>query len=165
MPEPSKSKDQHFSEYFNDAWDRLRLRAFYICRDWEQAADLVQHALMVAYKHWDKIEDVANPDAYITKIMVRSHLRERRSRSSDEILMAELPEPQPTTALEAEAVDERIALIAALRQLGRRQRTVVALRYLADLQVDVAAQILTCAPSTVRSQSARALTTLRDILE
>ena len=132
---------------------------FYICRDWDQAADLVQQALMVAYKRWDTIEEVANLDAYITKIMVRSHLRERRSRSSDEILMAELPEQLPTTFLETEAVDERIALIAALRQLGRRQRTVVALRYLADLQVDDTAQILTCTPSTVRSQSARALTT------
>jgi RNA polymerase sigma factor (sigma-70 family) len=164
MTRLTERQDQDFSDYVAGAWNRLRLRAFRICHDWDHAADLVQSALTVAYKYWGRLEGVTNRDAYVTKIMVRFYIREIQPWSSAEIPMAALPEPPPGPALEAEAADDRVALVAALRHLGPRQRTVLVLRFLADLQVEDTAQMLMCGPSTVRSQSTRALNALRNIL-
>jgi RNA polymerase sigma factor (sigma-70 family) len=52
-------------------------------------------------------------------------------------------------------------LYRALMTLGRRQRAVVVLRYYLDLPDAQVAEILDCAPSTVRTQALRALATLR----
>lgn len=45
-----------------------------------------------------------------------------------------------------------------------RQRAVVVLRYFEDLSVEDTAATLGCAPGTVKSQSAKALRTLRVLL-
>jgi RNA polymerase sigma factor (sigma-70 family) len=61
--------------------------------------------------------------------------------------------------------DDRSALIAALQRLGPRQRAVIVLRYWMDLtEADIAAT-LDCSVGTVKSQAARALSTLRQSAE
>lgn len=49
--------------------------------------------------------------------------------------------------------------------LGKRQRAVVVLRYYLDLPDSQVAEILDCAPSTVRTQALRALAKLRESVE
>jgi RNA polymerase sigma factor (sigma-70 family) len=57
-----------------------------------------------------------------------------------------------------------MALIAALQRLGSRQRAVVFLRFWSDLSTESTAAVLGCSPGTVRSQTHRALATLRGTL-
>ena len=52
-------------------------------------------------------------------------------------------------------------LVAAVRSLPVRQRAVIALRYLDDLSEIETAAALGCAVGTVKSQTAKALATLR----
>jgi RNA polymerase sigma factor (sigma-70 family) len=160
----ARGHDQEFTMYVAGSWDRLRSRAFTLCHDWDHAADLVQSALVLAYVRWILLEKVENRDAYVTTIMARLHFRERRApRWTAEIPMSELPQVG-TIESYAEVVDDRLLLADALAQLGPRQRAVVALRLLHDLRAEEVARILTCRPSTVRSQTQRALLTLRKIL-
>lgn len=157
-------RDQEFTSYVAGSWDLLRVRAFQLCHDWDHAADLVQSALAVAYARWVLLEKVSSRDAYLTTIMARLYYKERlRSRWAAEIPMSEVPD---TTAIDsaAEAISDRLTLAAALARLGPRQRAVVAMRLLEDRRVDEVAQILVCRPSTVRSQTQRALVRLREIL-
>jgi RNA polymerase sigma factor (sigma-70 family) len=53
----------------------------------------------------------------------------------------------------------------ALVQLPVRQRTVLVLRYYEDLPDAQIADLMRCAPGTVRSQAARGLAALRPLLE
>jgi RNA polymerase sigma factor (sigma-70 family) len=78
--------------------------------------------------------------------------------------VAEQPGDPPETAVEgpADLVGERAALLAALRQLPPRQRTVVVLRYWEDLTDTQIGAALGCSPGTVRSQLSRALAKLRE---
>jgi RNA polymerase sigma factor (sigma-70 family) len=52
-------------------------------------------------------------------------------------------------------------MLAALARLGPRQRACVVLRYYEDLSIEQTAEILDCSPGTVKSQTARALDSLR----
>jgi RNA polymerase sigma factor (sigma-70 family) len=57
-----------------------------------------------------------------------------------------------------------MVVIAALATLPPKGRSVVVLRYWADLSVDQVAAVLGCSPGAVKSQSARALDKLRGVL-
>ena len=59
---------------------------------------------------------------------------------------------------------QRMEFVAALRQLPPRQRAVLVCRYYQDLDVAETAAILGCSQGTVKSQSARGLAKLRELL-
>ena len=60
--------------------------------------------------------------------------------------------------------DDALDLRAALAALPRRQRATIVLRYWSDATVSETADALGCSEGTVKSQSARAIDTLRGVL-
>jgi RNA polymerase sigma factor (sigma-70 family) len=61
----------------------------------------------------------------------------------------------------ADRLVEADALWNRLATLGRKQRAVLVLRYYEQLEDEQIADLLGCAPATVRSHASRALRTLR----
>jgi DNA-directed RNA polymerase specialized sigma24 family protein len=61
-------------------------------------------------------------------------------------------------------LDTMLDLQAAITALAPRQRAVLVLRYYCDLDVTQTAEALGCAPGTIKSQTAKALATLRRTL-
>jgi RNA polymerase sigma factor (sigma-70 family) len=55
-------------------------------------------------------------------------------------------------------------MLDALGSLTARKRTVVVLRYYEDLEVNVIAELMGCAPSTVSSLLHRAMKDMKEIL-
>jgi RNA polymerase sigma-70 factor (sigma-E family) len=128
----------------------------------EQAQDLLQNALANAARHWHRVRD-GHPEAYIRRSMYLQTVSWWRRRSHGrEVVTDDVPEravgPEATDSIEL-----RLALAAALRRLGPRQRGVLVLRYLEDIPDEQIAEILGCRQSTVRSQIARALERLRQL--
>jgi len=64
----------------------------------------------------------------------------------------------------ASSVDDRDAIIRALLTLPPRQRAVIVLRYYEDLSELEIAAVMGTSPGTVKSQSARALRRLAEVL-
>ncbi|MFD0475874.1 sigma-70 family RNA polymerase sigma factor [Nonomuraea thailandensis] len=62
-------------------------------------------------------------------------------------------------------MSQRMVLRDALARLGPRQRATIFLRFWEDRSVEETAQVLGNESSTVRSQTVRALNTLRDALD
>ncbi len=128
--------------------------------DWHAAEDLVQSALGKAYASWGKVRRADNPDAYVRSVLVRTHLSQRRLRSSGERPTAELPEGAYGDGDPA----LRVALLQALAQLPPKDRAVLVLRYWEDHSVEQTACELGLRAGTVRNRSMSALAKLRELL-
>jgi RNA polymerase sigma-70 factor (sigma-E family) len=124
--------------------------------DEHRGADLVQDALERALPRWNRIES-ADPEGYVRRIMVNRNISVwggiRRERLSDAT--------PDRIHVDRERDD---ALFDALRRLPPRQRTVIALRYLADQTEAQTAAAMGCSLGTVKSQAHVAMTTLRELL-
>jgi RNA polymerase sigma-70 factor (sigma-E family) len=127
----------------------------------QQAEDLLQTVLAKAVRHWGRIQH--HPEAYLRKAMYRQHVSWwRRGAHGREVSTDRLPERAAAGDATAR-VDLSLALRTALRRLAPRYRAVLVLRYLEDLSDQEIAEILGCKPSTVRSQTSRALDRLRAV--
>ena len=121
------------------------------------AEDLVQSAMANAFLAWRQVLAAESPEAYLRRILINTHKRTFRRRRVRELLTADVPE----TAAEIVDTDARRDLVVAVASLPRRQRAVVALRYLEERSEAEVAAILGCSTGTVKSQLSRALTALR----
>ena len=138
----------------------LRRTAYLLCGDWHKADDLVQTTLVKLYVAWPRMRSSDSPEGYTRRILVRCFLDERRRPWRRE-------SPVETIDDRAAAVrpaDELLDLRAALSQLPRRQRATLLMRFWVDASVAETADALGCSEGTVKSQTARALNTLRGLL-
>jgi RNA polymerase sigma-70 factor (sigma-E family) len=154
--------DDEFVEYVGGRLPSLRRLAFVLCHDWHRADDLVQASVTKLYVHWHRARQAASVDAYMRTIIVREFLHERRSAWARRVMLGSLLPDQPAADLDA---DSAIDLRAGIAALPTRQRAVLVLRYYCDLDVEHSAEVLGCSPGTVKSQTARALASLRRQLE
>lgn len=130
-----------------------------MCGDWHRAEDLVQTALAKLYAAWRRI-DGRGADGYVRRILANAVIDERRRPWRREVTVGVVPDyGHEATALASS--DERRDLIRALGTLPARQRVTLVLRFWVDASVAETAQILGCSTGTVKSQTSRALASLR----
>jgi RNA polymerase sigma-70 factor (sigma-E family) len=132
--------------------------------DAHAAEDVVQTALSRTFSAWGRVKHKDNPEGYVRRAIVNTHLNGLRRRPWREQPRAELPESSAHRRPESE-FDERDAMWQALSTLPPRQRAVVVLRYYEDLTESDIADVLGCSRGTVKSQSSKALASLRSIVE
>lgn len=155
--QPSAPAD--FAEFFAASGPSLMRTAWLLTGDAEAAKDLVQAALVKAFVAWPRIR----PDealAYTRRILVNENIdRWRHTRQ-------EAGAPADTLAgvpLATTVVDDRDQIVRMLEQLPEQQRTVVVLRYYADLSESATAHTLGISLGAVKSASSRGIAKLRRI--
>jgi RNA polymerase sigma-70 factor (sigma-E family) len=136
----------------------LMRTAVLLTRDRGHAEDLLQTALVKAYRRWRHIER-GDPYPYVRRVLVTSAASWRRLRMTQEIVA--LPAHDAAAPDSSEGVAERELMTAALATLPPRMRTVLILRYAEDLSEAVTAETLGCSVHTVKSQTVRGLARLR----
>jgi len=151
--------DAEFRKFMHARWPAMVRLAYALTGDQGHAEDVAQTAFTRAYASWPRVSRAGNPEAYVRRIVVNENLNRFRKHRVAERLTGTLPESSiPDGTRDS---DERSALIAALQQLGPRQRAVVVLRYWLDLSETEVATALGCSVGTVKSQASRALASLR----
>ena len=155
--------ERDFAAYVEGRRLALRGTAYLLCGDWHSADDLTQTALTRLYLVWRRIDRIRSIDAYVRQVLVRAYLDERRRPWRRERSAADPPDA-PATRDAPAAVDERLALEAALARLPARQRAVLVLRYWCDLDVRDTAAVLGISEGTVKSACARGLASVRKAL-
>ena len=140
--------------------DLLRV-AHLLTGDRGHAEDLLQTALLKAYRHWGRIAG-EDPYPYVRKVLVTSAASWRRRRTTQEIVA--LPAHDPPESDLSDAFGERDAMATALATLPPRMRAVLVLRYGEDLGEAATAAALGCSVNTVKSQTTRGLARLRATL-
>jgi RNA polymerase sigma-70 factor (sigma-E family) len=137
----------------------MRFATVLTCRTW-LAEDVVSDVLGRAFERWDRISGMAEPNAYVRRMIVNEYLSWRR-RLARTTPRAEVEPDQAGYGDGSAERAERDAMIRRLTGLPRKQRAAVVLRYYAGLpDAEIAVQ-LGCREATVRSQIHRALATLR----
>jgi RNA polymerase sigma-70 factor (sigma-E family) len=156
------TRDAVFSDYV--AGQRVRLvRAARLLTAGDEAAaeDLVQTTLTRLYVHWSRVSRADDPVAYGYRSLTNAFLDERgRAHRRREILSDTTPEVVGT----APDLETRHLVLDALGRLAPRQRAVVVLRHFLQYDVTATAEVLGCAEGTVKSQNAKALAHLREML-
>jgi RNA polymerase sigma-70 factor (sigma-E family) len=153
--------ESDFAEYVQARTGALLRLAYLLCGNAHTAEDVVQEALLRTHRHWDRVRAAGSPDAYVRRIVVNQHRSWRRRRASTELAME--PSELPSTVADdaQDALAARDLTWRLLHELSDQQRTVLVLRYYEDLSDAAIADLLDCAPGTVRSLAARAFARLR----
>jgi RNA polymerase sigma-70 factor (ECF subfamily) len=145
---------------FRRAAPRLLAIAAVIVGNSADAEDVVQDAMIAAWRRWDRIRDPARRDAWLTRICVResvNHGRKLRLRWMQEGAIDDRL-AGPSLTQPATRWDGAFAL------LSRRQRAVVVLHYSYGYTLDECSRFMGCRPGTARQHLARALSHLRETL-
>lgn len=154
-------RDGEYAEFVKVRIAPLRRLAYLLCGDGHRADDLVQETLVKLYVRWPSTRTVNNLDAYVRTILVRLHIDESRRPWSRVRLFGAVPD-RPDAA--RSGVEDRTVLRAALASLPAGQRVVLVLRFLCDLSVAEASEVLGYSEGAVRSQTFHGLKKLRAAL-
>ena len=152
-----------FEDYVAARGRALERYAFVLSGDAETAQDLVQTALLKAYRRWRRVTAAEHPDAYVRRIVTTSYLDWRRRRSWGDELVGEVQEIVSETDL-ADAVVQRDELRRALGTLTPQQRAVLVLRHYEGYDDAAIAAVLNCGEGTVRTHASRGAERLRRAL-
>ncbi|RYB95211.1 SigE family RNA polymerase sigma factor [Nocardioides oleivorans] len=153
----SASVDEEFTSFVASASPQLHRKAWLLTTSSAAAEDLLQSALAKAYVNWRRVSAADDPTAYVSGIVLKTFLSDRRRRSSTEVAVAEVDDCQ---AVPDDAA-LRLTLLAALRTLAPLDRAVVVLRYWEDLSVEETAQTLHLSSAAVKNRALRSLAALR----
>jgi RNA polymerase sigma-70 factor (sigma-E family) len=124
------------------------------------AEDITQEVLIRAHGRWDQIAPLDRPELYVRKMVLNEFLSWRR-RSWRTVPAANPMQAQDLMADHAASYNEHAAMLSQIAKLPGRQRAVLALRYYEDRSDAEIAELLGCAPATVRAYASRALAALR----
>jgi RNA polymerase sigma-70 factor (sigma-E family) len=156
----ARRDDDEFVDFAESSRDRLRRTAYLMCGDWHRSSDIVQEALIRVYVAWPRLERKGGMTAYARRAVVSVAIDQSRRRSSTELPSAH-DETVRGSGDVATGVVDRDLLLRALALLPKRQRACVVLRYYEDLPVADVAAALGISEGTVKSQTSRALATLK----
>jgi RNA polymerase sigma-70 factor (ECF subfamily) len=147
--------------------ERVYRFALMVSRDRDGAQDLAQEALVRAIRALASYDSSRGTvEAWLWRIVVNAARDAGRVAGRRELLLERLAgwqRAEPAASPEALALD-RIGdaeLLARLRELPRRQRTLLALRYGADMPVAEISTHLGESPDAVKAAIRRALARLR----
>ncbi len=161
------TQEQEYRQFAADCLPWLNRTAYVLAGDTHRGDDLVQETLVKAYVHWRRVRRADNPRAYLRQILVRCSIDVARSARWREVTVED-PSQGSRRPISVEdgsnALVDRDELRTALTRLGLRQRQVIVLRFVEDLDVATTAELLGISEGTVKSTTSQALVALRRIL-
>jgi RNA polymerase sigma factor (sigma-70 family) len=151
---------------YTEAFPRLHSRAYAVAYRMlgrrSSAEEVAQETLTRAFARWSGMK--GDPTGWCVKVALNLAMDQLRVAERDRRRQRELIALDVASGSDLYAA-ERIDLYAALRRLPRRQRQIVALRWIGDLSEQQTADALGISVGNVKSQASRGLETLRHRLD
>lgn len=149
------TQERDFGEFYRDSKDGVFRAVLLATRDADRSEDAVSEAFARAFAKWPTVQHHPAPAAWVIRTALNSFRSGWRTWSREGGSVPEIVAvAPPPTELDPE-------LLALLWRLPKRQRQVVALRVLADLDTQQTASSLGISPKTVTVHLHRALAALR----
>jgi len=154
--------DGDFSSYVVARWPCLIRSLVLLGSTYAEADAVARDSLARCRATWEHDRDTDDVDAQVFRILLEQRGRlERRRRKGRPTGVPDLPEPpllvDPTYADPERRLAQRRALADALARLPVEERTVLVLRFVAELSEDQVADVLDTGPDEVRGRQADGL--------
>jgi RNA polymerase sigma factor (sigma-70 family) len=143
--------DDGFAAFYAAQHSGLVRALTVVAGDAEAATDAADEAFARALERWSRVRDMASPGGWTYRVALHA-LRRRQRRGALERTLLQRHRPPVTAPPDLGDPD----LWRAVRRLPERQRTAVALRYIADLPEARVAEAMGIAPGTVAATLHRA---------
>jgi RNA polymerase sigma factor (sigma-70 family) len=147
-----------FEAFYDAARNPVYRAVVLVTRQPDRAEEATAEAFARAFTHWDRLTDHPNPTAWVARTALNSFI------SSWRIWRREAYGVPDTLTASEEGRSLDPFLLRTLWRLPRRQREVVALRIILDLDARATAATLGIAEGTVGVHLKRALDHLREAL-
>jgi RNA polymerase sigma-70 factor (ECF subfamily) len=144
MIDPPSELADEFDEWYRSHYRRIFASLYLVCGDRDACAEAVDEAFARAYERWSRVRRMESPEGWtwvVARNRVRAAGRAARRRSAVEARFAGDGATRP--------VELSVEVWDAVRRLPRREREVIALRYLGGLRERDIADALKIAPGTV----------------
>ena len=150
---------------FHAHYRRLVGLAGLMVDDRETAEEVVQDAFEQLYRRWGSLRDSRAAVGYLERSVVNGARSRVRRRYTERSFV--YPDAGSTPSAETAGVDssQRDDLVAAVRELPKRQREVIVLRYFLDLSEDQIALWLGVSTGSVKQHAHRATAALQKRME
>lgn len=148
-----------FAAFYTASRDKCLRAVLAVVGNPDKAQDLVAEAFARAWASWHKVSRHPAPQAWVVRTAVNHGVSSWRRRCREVPLLSH---DVPASGSASSVLDTDMT--AALQRLPVRQRQVIALRILLDLNTARTAEVLGIAPGTVTAHLARAITALREEL-
>lgn len=150
-------------EPFGDFYERERRAmvalAYATSRSRLAAEDIAQDAFMAAFREWERVGRLDNPATWVRRVVINRSVSVIRRRITAARHVARLG--GSVNRLDLPAVSaETEHLWVAVRRLPKRQRQVIALRYVDQLTLAEIGDVLGCSKESVNTHLRRARSTL-----
>lgn len=136
--------DAGFASWYQASHGRVATTLALVTGDADVARDAADEAFARALERWHRVGQMQSPTGWTFRVALNVARRRLRRRSLETALHQR---QAPAGVLEMQPVDHELWQLVA--QLPPRQRTAVALRYVADLPEAAIAEAMQIAPGTV----------------
>jgi RNA polymerase sigma factor (sigma-70 family) len=157
-------RDGSYESFVREQSPRLLQSLSLIVRDRDLAADAAQEAFIQLYRHWNDMEEIRDPVAWLYRVALNRSNDYRRRLARGARLFERLISTSTNDDWAAADVSGT-ELVAVFRALPLGQRTAATLFYLADFPVAEVARAMNVSEGTVNRHLYRAREALRGTLE
>ena len=154
------AKTDEFDAFYSATSRRVVHHVYAVCGDLAEAQDAVQEAYARAWQKWRTLATYDDPEAWVRTVAWRLTANRWRSVRRWFVARSRLGVPPATPG----PTPDRVALIAALRQLPEAQRRVIVLHYLYGQSVADIAAGTEMPAGTVKAYLSRGRTALAALL-
>jgi len=169
--EHAKGGDLAAYEELVRRYEQLAFRAAYlVCGDADEASDAAQEGFVRAWRALGSFRSGTEPRPWLMRIVVNAARNRRRGSGRRANLALRIAQDRPSdgAAPSPEAAvlagERRERLVAAVNQLSADDRTVLGMRWFAELGEAEMAAALNVPRGTVKSRLSRAMGRLRAVL-
>jgi RNA polymerase sigma factor (sigma-70 family) len=151
-------RTQEFVNAYDSLFQVAYRAAYRLLGEHALAEEVASEALARAYARWSSVAGHAEPWVVTVATNLTLDIGRRRSREASRRTLIDSRPPDPQ-------IETRLDLQRALAALPRRQREVLALRFLGDFSEQRTADALGLDVGTVKSHASRGLARLRLTME
>jgi RNA polymerase sigma-70 factor, ECF subfamily len=129
------------------------------------AEELAQETLVRVWENWRKVSVMGSPTGWTWRVAMNLTRSRWRRTYAERRALERTTARAATEGHEGPDAAAALAVREAVAQLPERQKRALILRYWADLPVDDVAELMGCAPGTVKSHTHKAVESLRGLLD